>query len=301
MTGVLVVALVWLLLAAQLGRRAADPRRALAAAHALARTVDLALAGPTESAVVARCRARDRAAAIGMAVGVVVAAAALLATRPDQIVLPVIVTALAGGIGAAAGQGFVAWKESGVTVPPEEVRIARTSTPDVADYVAPLERGSAAVAAAAPAGALLALGASTRLGGDLPGMPWAPAVVLACLPVVLLVLAQVAGRRLVARPQPARTTLELAWDDALRARALRDLVGVVVAGGAGLAFVAIWLASGRADGGWPANVAVGVTSGLTIALSTALAVGALAGLVVRPERHVRRALWPASASAGGAA
>ncbi len=67
-------------------------------------------------------------------------------------------------------------------------------------------------------------------------------------PPALVVAAEIVGRRLLDLPQYATSTLELAWDDALRARTLRDLGSVPLLVGTYLPMLALlgaWLATGE--------------------------------------------------------
>jgi hypothetical protein len=100
-----------------------------------------------------------------------------------------------------------------------------------------------------------------------------------------VVAAEIVGRRLLDLPQYATSTLELAWDDALRARTLRDLVSVPLLVGTYLPMVALlgaWLTPGG-----QAAFSVGWSS----VMLAPLVVGVAVAQVRRPERHYRRRLW----------
>ncbi len=105
------------------------------------------------------------------------------------------------------------------------------------------------------------------------------------------------GRRAqTAGPAPVATsTLELAWDDALRARTLRDLGSVPLLVGTYLPVLALlgaWLATDEHAAyslGWSSVMVAPLVVGLVIAL------------VRRPERHYRRRLWASSGPLVGGA
>jgi hypothetical protein len=90
----------------------------------------------------------------------------------------------------------------------------------------------------------------------------------------------------------AASQSELAWDDALRARTLRDMVTVpLVTGYFALAALIGGVGEGL-EGGWPANAAVGWVSGAFLVLLLGGFVMLVVSLVIGPERHFRRRLWP---------
>lgn len=263
--------------------------------HALARRLDLALEDEGGAEVARRLRARERAGAIG---GLVLGWGAYLALvlgtgLLDQPAYGIVGALLGYVLGHAVGYGVVAWRESTRRAPGGGPRMARASTPAFEDYVAPFERRGAWAAAAVSA--LVGLGlAAVHLTGevDLGSVPWAIVVVTVVVPALFVVAAELAARRLLQRPQVAATTLELAWDDALRSRTLRDVVTVPIVTGVLAPFLLLAVLGDQLEGGWPANPAVGLVSGLVFVLLGATAAMALASVVLDPQGHVRRRLWP---------
>ncbi|MGO4103624.1 hypothetical protein AB4Y63_06705 [Leifsonia sp. YAF41] len=103
-------------------------------------------------------------------------------------------------------------------------RVARLEAPTLTDYVNP---GWVWAATGGTAfGASLTIGLVT---GALPtnpgnaGLPLGGVVALSVLSIVGLIGVVVLSRQLLTISQPAATELELQWDDALRASALRDI------------------------------------------------------------------------------
>ena len=282
----------------------AQPDNAARVAHSFARKVDLGLADRTEEIVTARLDRRERAAVVGGGLGALGAAALVaLMTEDAAAGFRVVGVMLGYFVGHALGYGVVAWRES-VSRPADGPRLARATVPTHGDYVARHERVSAWVVAGLAflgGGALLLLGRSDVLDGAFRGtVPTGFAVAVMGVPALTVVVDELLARRLLDRPQVASTTLELAWDDALRARTLRDMVTVpLTAGFVGLAAL-LGVVGGRIDGGWPDNPAVGVVSGALILLLLAGAVMAVVSQVLGPERHVRRRLWPTPPGAPGA-
>lgn len=103
-------------------------------------------------------------------------------------------------------------------------RIARIDTPILQDYIS--SGWQWAAAAGMSLGVALSAGLLT---GALPsnpgnaGLPFLGVLVLAGLSILGVIVAVVLSKELLAIPQPASTELELQWDDALRASALRDI------------------------------------------------------------------------------
>ncbi|WP_199425253.1 hypothetical protein [Actinotalea solisilvae] len=275
--------------------RHATPRSRLLRAHDFARKVDLRLEDPDGDGVVTRRLARRRGAGAvgGLVLGV---AAAVAAPAPDADagfassgLLLVVLGWLAG---YAVGSAVIAWYESSRPVRPGP-RLARVTVPEHGDYVARVERWGAWVTAGVSAAVAGGLAAVEGLGlvelGPLPGALVAAAVVV---PVLLVVVDELAARWLLGRRQAAATPLDLAWDDALRSLTLRDGVTVALVAGVYLPLLLLGAIGDGLEGGWPANPAVGLVNGLFAALLLALLGVGVASIALRPERHFRRRLWP---------
>lgn len=170
-------------------------------------------------------------------------------------------------------------------------RMARAAAVSLRDYITPWKMyappvllGVAAILVAIAA-ALDGAGASAMDASlaslSLPALVMAVLVVLACL---------VAVRKILARPQPVSDTLELAWDDALRADTVRK---------AGMLAIAIsWLALAAAASGLVVAIDVSLTSTMWFTIvQILLGWGFIAINVVftygSSFNWFRRRLWPA--------
>lgn len=123
-------------------------------------------------------------------------------------------TAIAGGTVGTT----VAALTGSRTIPSDQPRVARSNVATVADYVFPLERIGTRVLV------VLAVAVTIVIAVIDAGGLVSAAVFFAVLAAVTLVLFEIAGRRVVDRSQPAGSTGELVWDDALRALILRDML-----------------------------------------------------------------------------
>lgn len=173
--------------------------------------------------------------------------------------------------------GLMAWDTvRGARAP--GVRVARAFVPRVVDYVRPREVWEARLTATVlmPLAALSSWLADKRLDGRRMHN-WPSLVAPVVLVLALLALAEVASRRLVQLAQPAGTLEELAWNDALRAKHLRDLYLTVTA--PGLWFSVLLLAD------LPINGGALYLGGWALFGATCLG---------KPGSYYRRRLWPAS-------
>lgn len=293
-TTVVVLSVALLLAAAWLLVEYLRPRTRVAAAHRFARKVDLALE-PGLELLVARRLARREISGAATASVLLVAVVALLATTTSwfdrSITLLLLPLTFFGG--HALGVAAAAWWEAAHAPVPGGPRVARATTPRHRDYVPRHERyGAWGLALAAPVLVAAALVAQALGVGELDGLPVAGLVALAVAPAVVVLVDEVAAARLLGRGQRAATTLDLAWDDALRALTLRDLVTVALVTGLYAVMTVLTLVGDAADGGWPENPVTGAVAGLgAVAVLGALLMAAVS-LGLRPERHFRTRLWP---------
>lgn len=271
-------------------------RRPAAAARLtrdFARRVDLGMDDAVEATVTARLTRRERAGgAGGLILGVAAAATVAGATDPTpRDAYRFFAVFLGYAAGHAIGHGVVAWRES-ARRPADGPRLARATMPTYGDYVARHERVGSWVAA----GIAVVLGAAFLLAGRgdvLDGaVPVALAVAAVVVPPVTVVVDELLARRLLDRPQVATSQTELAWDDALRARTLRDMVGVPLMTGY---FAAVALlgepAVGREGGGSVNTLRGGLNVPFLVLLGGGL-VMAVVSARLGPEQHFRRRLWP---------
>lgn len=266
--------------------RLAPRRRQVAAAHHFARKVDLDLPPAMVDMVGRRLALREY---VGGATGLLAGVVAILLLRGDKIWLFAVPTYF---LGHAVGHGIVAWYEATRPVPPG-ARLARATTPTHADYVAGHERVGAWVLAAVSALIAVGLVAADRTGVlELRPLPWALVVVAVVVPPLAIAADELAAARLLRRRQAAATLVELAWDDAMRARTLRDMATVPLVASAYAPLLLLTGIANQLEGGWPANAAIGVADGLLLLLLVGLLGMAILSAALGPQRHFRRRLWP---------
>lgn len=266
--------------------RLAPRRRRVAAAHNFARKVDLDLPLAMVDMVGRRLALREY---VGGATGLLAGVVAILLLRGDKIWLFAVPTYF---LGHAVGHGIVAWYEATRPVPPG-ARLARATTPTHADYVAGHERVGAWVLAAVSALIAVGLVAADRTGVlELRPLPWALVVVAVVVPPLAIAADELAAARLLRRRQAAATLVELAWDDAMRARTLRDMATVPLVASAYAPLLLLTGIANQLEGGWPANAAIGVANGLLLLLLVGLLGMAILSAALGPQRHFRRRLWP---------
>jgi hypothetical protein len=158
---------------------------------------------------------------------------------------------------------------------PELPRVARATQPRMADYL-PTSWVVASVAVCTT-GLVVALVALQRItaGGT---MNWILVVMIA-VNAVTLSGSPLLARRLLASPQPANDSLQLAWDDAMRAHGLRSVWLAPFAVGVATAFFAI-------------NVLYPAATDLSyLEYPLAIALFQLTRLT-RPGSRFQRRLWP---------
>jgi hypothetical protein len=115
------------------------------------------------------------------------------------------------------------------------VRLARLNAVSLSDYRSPFEQWVPGAVVVLALLGLAARGAIYPRGyASVPVFLWIYAAVI----VVTLVISEVASRALVGSGQPARPELDLAWDDALKSRALASIAATPTYLGAYLGLVA---------------------------------------------------------------
>ena len=247
-------------------------------AESFARSVGLELPPPLRAAVTARIARRHRAGSVGMILGTA-AAAFLLATdtrSSENFASPFLLFA-GSFVGLAIGVA-ISSVTSSRTTDPDAVKYARTAAVALDDYVAPLERTGARIVVALAVAAVIAAYATGVVANPV-------LAALGGLAVASLVLFEVAGRRLVERSQPATSPAELAWDDAVRASQLRDIVTAPLTLGSFSLVIGLGAIVDRLSDSY-GFTAIAVTGFGAIAL-------VVASIVSRPQRYFLRRLWPA--------
>lgn len=259
-----------------------------------ARRADLALPVHDRGAVVRRLQGRSTAATVGLLLGFWVAVAVVppdpAPARGEQFALPVAfpVAVGAGFVGmafAAAAYAIVAARRS---PGPDAPRVARTRDVGLGDYVNGIERWGTVVTCLVPAAVGLVL-AVLLADPAAAGVDPLRIGLLALVPPALLVLSLAAGgvvlnaRRTVSSPEA------LAWDDALRSQALRDIVSMPLYAGL---IATLWLGLEVARAIPDERLAVGAAGlWVLLALGTMLVL-LVVMLAARPARHFRLRLWP---------
>lgn len=270
-------------------------------ADGTARNVGLALSEQMRPAVIDRVRRRILGACIGAAVGSFAGVGLSALVPKNELVegAPSIWLVLGGAFaGMGVGVMLTAVGRRGA-LGPDAPRIARLDSVSLVDYVHPLERnGSRILIGIAVLLTLVALGFALTGGLNEAGAATiaAPALLTLTALVCLLVF-EVGGRRVVSRGRPASSAEELAWDDALRAQSLRDMLQGPLYSGSYLILV-LSIALRDAMSGtetWWLGLAGSVLSAI-VGLGVILVFIALEAR--RPQQHFLRRLWPEVAVGG---
>jgi hypothetical protein len=217
---------------------------------------------------------------IGLSMGGLVALAGLVVLLIWPQFIPT------GGAGFAVGSilwaamaigGAVSALEQFASPAPGHQRFARAQTPSLTDYVHPGwvwgAAATTAIAAILTAAVLLGVrGGAADVGLPLPGL-----VALTICALAGAIVAALLVRRLLAVPQPVSGELELEWDDALRAYALRHLwIASIALSSAAIAVSYYWMVD---------DTSVAYYLGVLITLVPVLLFG------LRPSKRSQRRLW----------
>lgn len=250
--------------------------------------------------VLTRIRIRERYAVIGGMTGVAIAVvAAVLARWTDTAGGAMVMVAAPLGTYVGIVIAVLVGKRSFDADAP---RMARTREIVQSDYLHPLEirarRWSPIVAVIVFGLAMAGLTLLPRQGdeSDVWNGVAIGAVVLA---IVSAVVVELMIRAAVARPQQAQGRLELAWDDVLRADAMRGLgVSVLILSGisvsiSGFTLAATTVAPETRVGAMDLTLVLGGAAGLVVLAGlAAILMLALLAQLQAPGRRVRSQLWP---------
>ena len=257
-----------------------------------ARRVGLAVPRELEASVEQRLAARAMATELGALAGLGVMAGWAAITQPTLVDNSLWTLAIFGALftGGAVGSGLVAARQAIHHPGLQGPRVARPRQEVLADFVAPGERQGAWAVSLLPAfilvgAGLIAVGSEAIAVG---GVLAVGTVALAALPMPIIAGSEIIARRLLDQPQPAGSTLELAWRDALRAQVLRDVNAAPIAVGAYATFGMLIYVGAAARHEALQNL-IGVTFGLLVLAAIGLAIAAA---LSRPHRHFLRQLWP---------
>lgn len=255
----------------------------------LSKAVGLPLPAEIEPAVEEAARVDWVAAFIASVTSTAVATVILMATRATSALQIAWGYALCLCVGAAIGASIVVLVNERRRQE-KVVRFARSSAVSLDDYLSKLDQW-------APAIAVTLLIAGVALHGFIAPGGFAEVSAFSFFfvagSVATLVISEFAKRRILRRGQPAGSPLELAWDDALKSRALIAIGGTALTLGAygGLAATAFGAGATGSDSGavsWQMFVAC-------IAAFFALAVSLVSTSRQSQKRYLRR-LWPERAA-----
>jgi nitrate reductase gamma subunit len=170
-------------------------------------------------------------------------------------------------------------------------RVARATTPTIADYVPRFERWTATAAVAAVA-IVLPYGLVTvgpRARAELPPLHLSFGAIYAYVAVATYAIGKILSYRIVRTSQAAASEKELAWDDALRASTLRDLTKEPFS----LAVFAVFyltlditLSAAGSSHGSAVLLYTILGLGLAVVLATPIV-----ELFTQPKQHYWRRLW----------
>lgn len=267
----------------------------------LAKRIDLAVpTSPIEDERIGlRLAVRERYIAVGGGVGLIVAILAALFlpgfNQNNFSLLGIFIISLTG-IGVGAGLSALRTTRE---LPNDVPRIARLSSPTMSDYVIGLEYRGAIVTVIAGA---VVTAVVVPLGFAFAELTWDRAI----LPIVVAILAVGAligtlaiSRSILDRGQRAGSVLDLAWDDAIRSTALRDLITVPLALGFAAALVPLVTVVSGARIVQPTTSVDNILSLVALGgIALFVFVGMIVAIVVlasSPQRHYRRRLWPTPA------
>lgn len=184
---------------------------------------------------------------------------------------------------------------------PEGERYARSGAVDLRDYLAPVDRLGARGAVALGVVTLLAATAVSAAGLTSSNAALSVGGLIVVAGVVALALSEFASRRILERPQPAGSPSELAWDDALRAQSLREIVTAPLCLGSWGALAVLFTLVDATDAvGFGGIVTFWVGAAGLALVFIALLVAAGMSIATKPQQHYLRRLWPDVAAAATA-
>ncbi|AWB90234.1 hypothetical protein [Homoserinimonas hongtaonis] len=189
--------------------------------------------------------------------------------------------------GLTLGAVIVTLRDSLFTQSPESPRLARSMVPQPADYIDTRRRLTPTILLGAAlllglVGTVLAL-VGVPAGRAYLTSPAIPLIIAACCSwVINLILT----RRILTRPQPASTTLELRWDDALRADTLLNLAEFVS--------IVCWVSVIASVYGILGGIEPAESANLIVMqmFTWGMVISSLDSSLGNARRHVQWRLWP---------
>jgi hypothetical protein len=252
----------------------------------LVNSVGLPLTSEIEPTVVANQRREVRVGFLGVVVGIAVASCGLILARvssPGEIFL-IDFTLIVVSVGIALALAAVVHEDRRQK---SAVRFARLRAVTIGDYRAPLERWMPRIIVLL---ALAAFAVRVILTPGTFGISAAFLYLYAVLMVISLAFCEIASRLLLRRGQPAGSALELAWDDALRSRALTSIA--VAPFYLGLYFSVAAIALYPSSGSAAAALGVQIEALVTLLCAALLLVTSIRTLGTNARQRFLRRLWP---------
>jgi hypothetical protein len=177
------------------------------------------------------------------------------------------------------------------------VRVARMRVASLSDYESPLRSWGIRATVG-----LLVIGLLVRIATT-PGPATAtpiPLAVYVLASVTTLVVIEFAKHRIIGRGQPAGSEIELAWDDAIKGRAIYALgIAPLFLGSYGGLLVNIFDVGVRAHSAQAAGL--GIEAGIGVLGMLVNLVVQLSDAATKPQQRYLRRLWPALSHANASA
>lgn len=234
-----------------------------------------------------------RSQLVGGIVGLLVSALIVSSRTADPGALEVMILAAGAFAGPALAVSITSLFTPRIAAD-DHLRYARSQAVELSDYVPGTERWLARGPAVLAVLYFAAWGTGIGLG-LIPKAGVASlisGVVLALIAIGSLAIFEVAGRRVVAMGNRVASEEELVWEDAIRSHTVRNISSAPALVGLYAIVSAVPVLIGRGDDstfmGWIGLVAAGVV--LVVVMIT---------IILRPERHFLRKLWPELAAATG--
>ena len=240
-------------------------------------------------------RSSNVGAAVSTGIGVIAAAGILIATRATSV--PVIFGGYLLIIMVALGAGVTVIALSRESRRQDvSVRFARLRAVTLRDYETPLRSWGPRAAVA-----LLTLGLVIRAitsPNPAAGVPL-PLLVYGVATIATLVMSEIAKRQIIARGQPAGSTIELAWDDAIKGQAIYSLgIAPLFLGAYGGMLVNLFDIGIRPHG--TQAIGLGTEAGLALVGLVINVVVLVGDAAAKPQQRYRRRLWPEFAQSASA-
>jgi hypothetical protein len=252
----------------------------------IAKSVGLPLTDDVAPVVLNTQRASALAGFLSIAAGVIAASVYLLVAHIDSMlqVFYVDFTGVIAGIGIGSAIATFALENSRQR---GTIRIARLAAVSLSDYRSPLDQWAPRVVVA-----LALVGIALRTAIYATGFSSVPSFVFVYVAVMVtsLVVYEAASRLLIRSGQPATSPLDLAWDDALKSRALASISVSPLYLGAYFGFAAFAFYPATHTGATAAGsqAQIGVQFVAIVLLLATVVIGA----ALKSQQRFLNKLWP---------